>query len=127
MMCIAQGTSRQLGTDEPPPMDLESRDRSSDRLKNIPGRLFDGRDTRSHWLLGLSLQDFFGRWRTRAACTVHCICRSGLLLLPAHSADFVRPADRARHFNGPGEVLLTRAKSHSDDLCKTGGQVCGDE
>jgi hypothetical protein len=79
MMCIAQGTSRQLGTDEPPPIDLESRDRSSDRLKNIPGRLFDGRDTRSHWLLGLSPQDFFGRWRTRAACTVHCICRSGLL------------------------------------------------
>jgi len=37
MMCIAQGTSRQLGTDEPPPIDLESRDRSSDRLKTYQG------------------------------------------------------------------------------------------
>ena len=128
MMCIAQGTSRQLGTDEPPPIDLESRDRSSDRLKNIPGRLFDERDTRSHWLLGLSPQDFSAGGVHGRPAPFTAYVGQDCCLLPALSADLVRPADRVRNFNGPGEVLLTRGKSHSDDLCKTGGQeVCGDE
>lgn len=106
MMCIAQGTSRQLGTDEPPPIDLESRDRSSDRLKNIPGRLFDGRDTRSHWLLGLSPQDFSAGGVHGRSCDVHCICRPGLLSVSGTLCRIARPVDRRKDSNGSDGVLF---------------------